>query len=975
MPERTIVSLSVNGRSVRHEIPSRTLLVDLLRDTMGLTGTHIGCDEGICGACTISVDGQTVKACMMFAVEADGCTVTTIEGLADGAQLNAVQQSFVDHHGLQCGYCTPGMIMSAQDLLERNPAPTRDEVRCGMSGNLCRCTGYKAVVESVVGAAADATATAHDEAAIDHAGLDEGAWTGRSVSRKEDRRLVMGEGEFTDDFHLPNQLYCAIVRSTRAHAWLRSIDVTAAASMPGVVRVITGAEAQQYWSPPTPTMEAFEGRRTGVYPMAVDVVRFVGEPIVAIVAESRYEARDAAAAVQIEYDGLPTVLTTHDAGEGVEVPKALLYKQWGDNRQVDFDFALGDVDAAFAGAHVVVDDVITSHRWGPVPLEMRVVNADYRASDGRLTVRLSTQTPHQDRTLISRVFGLPEASVRIIAGDVGGGFGAKLSIDVEYIPALMSILTNRPVNYVDTREEWMTSGTHAHDFTIDVSAAFSSEGRILGLRNRIVTDLGCDGAERAAGMAIPLVAAIYVPGPYVLPAYSTRAIGYVTNKAPYGGYRGYGKDLANVTIERVMDHAADALGLDRLEIRRRNLLEEYPHQMISGPIVEDGSIRECLDKLESVVDVQAFRERQAQARTRGKYLGLGIVSYIEPSGGGGPWSLFNVYESARVRMTPDGTVQVFTGNMRCGQGVETTLAQVTADRLGCSYERVSVYCGDTDTMPYGMGASSSRGVVIALGAVLKATDDLIEKLLIVAGELLEASPRDLVLGDDAVMVKGSPDTRVSLSAVANAAFFDPGGMFSMPGIENPTLESVGIYSSPHARHEPDEHGRTQDYACHATGAQAALVEVDTATGFVTVEEIIVVGDVGVVINPAGLDGQITGGTIQAFAGAVLEDHAYDAKGNPLSTTLRDYGFPNILSVPPVRIEHIVTPGSTTPIGAKGAGEGGQIATFSCIMSAVEDALQPFGVTVNELPLAPWKILDLITDSETGRIATTREHVG
>jgi len=964
MPENTIVSLCVNGRNVSQEIPTRTLLVDLLRDIVGLTGTHIGCDEGICGACTISVDGQIVKACMMFAVEADGCTVTTIEGLADGAQLNAVQQSFVDHHGLQCGYCTPGMIMSAQDLLKRNPEPTRDEVRCGMSGNLCRCTGYKAVVESVIGAAAESKTIADIEAASKHAGVDGGPWTGRSVPRKEDRRLVMGEGEFTDDFHLPHQLYCAIVRSTRAHARIRSIDVAAATSMPGVVRVVTGADAQQYWSPLTPTMEAFEGRTTGNYPMAVDVVRFVGEPIVAIVAESRYVARDAAAAVQVEYEGLPAVVTTVDAGEGLEEPTALLYEGWGDNRQMDFAFALGDLDGAFAAADVVVDDVITSHRWGPVPLEMRVVNADYRASDGRLTVRLSTQTPHQDRTLISRVLGLPEASVRVIAGDVGGGFGAKLSIDVEYIPALMSILTQRPVNYVDTREEWLTSGTHAHDFTINVSAAFSSEGRILGLRNRIVTDLGCDGAERAAGSAIPIIAAIYVPGPYVLPAYSTRAIGYVTNKAPYGGYRGYGKDLANVTIERVMDHAADVLGLDRLEIRRRNLLQEYPHQMITGPIVEDGSVRECLDKLESIVDVQAFRKRQAEARNRGKYLGLGIVSYVEPSGGGGPWSFFNTYESARVRMMPDGTVQVFTGNMRCGQGVETTLAQVTADRLGCSFDRVSVYCGDTETMPYGMGASASRGVVIAVGAVLKATDELIEKILIVAGQLLEASPKDLVLGDDAVMVKGCSDTRVSLSAVANAAFLYPGGAVGMPGVENPTLEALGIYTSPHARYEPDEHGRIQEYACHATGAQAALVEVDVATGFVTVEEIIVVGDVGVVINPAGLDGQITGGTIQAFAGAVLEDHAYDAKGNPLSTTLRDYGFPNIMSVPPVRIEHIVTPGSTTPIGAKGAGEGGQIATFSCIMSAVEDALQPFGATVNELPLAPWKILDLVSGARS-----------
>jgi carbon-monoxide dehydrogenase large subunit len=392
--------------------------------------------------------------------------------------------------------------------------------------------------------------------------------------------------------------------------------------------------------------------------------------------------------------------------------------------------------------------------------------------------------------------------------------------------------------------------------------------------------------------------------------------------------------------------------------------------MITGPVVEDGSVRECLDKLESIIDVPAFRKRQNEARENGKYLGLGIASYIEPSGGGGPWSFFNAYESARVRMTTDGTVQVFTGNMRCGQGVETTLAQVTADRLGCSYHRVSVYCGDTDTMPYGMGASASRGVVIALGAVVKATDDLIEKILIVAGQLLEVSPRDLVLGDDAVMVKGNPDARVTLSAVANAAFLYPGGTVSMPGVENPTLEAVGIYTSPYARFEPDEHGRTQEYACHATGAQAALVEVDVTTGFVTVDEIVIVGDVGVVINPAGLDGQITGGTIQSFAGAVLEDHAYDAKGNPLATTLRDYGFPNIQSVPHVRVEHIVTPGSTTPIGAKGAGEGGQIATYSCIMSAVEDALEPFGVTVNELPLAPWKILDLVSNDTTRLVDST-----
>jgi len=948
------VCIEVNGRAVSAHIEPRLLLVDFLRDYAATKGVRIGCEEGACGACTVLQDGRAVKACLVLAVRADGSQVTTVEGLAEGRTLSNVQEAFIGSHALQCGYCTAGMVMSATAFLRErgDEAFTDDDIRHALSGNICRCTGYANILHAVKVAAGRAAPLAVPE----NEQLNDDGWIGKPVPRREDRRIVAGRGRYADNVGQAGDLHAVAARATRAHARLKNVDTRRAKAMPGVHLVITGEEAKAHWQPISPTMDLLDLKLPQRYPLATDKVVFYGEPVALVVADTPYQAEDAARAVDIDYEDLPAnvgaLAATTASGDG------LLYPDWGSNIQVEFATTHGDVDSAFASADLVVDERIGSHRFGAMPMETRVAHASWDANEERLTVHASTQIPHLTRLMLARVFGIAETRIQVLAGDVGGGFGAKLSVDCEFLPVLGSLLTGRPVKWFESRSEWIHAGFAARDYHTRSRAAFKRDGTLLALETDILADVGCDGAERACGLGMPINGGTYAPGPYRCTVYRTHVRCVVTNKAPYNAYRGYGKDLANLLIERVLDQAADRLEIDPVEIRQKNLLLGYPHQLVTGPILENGTAHESLARLADVMNLRQLRVEQAKALGEGRYLGISLIPYIEPAGATFPGSLCQNYESVGMRITADGSVQVLTGMQNIGQGIETSYAQVTADILGAKLSDVSIAWGDTTAVPYGSGTYASRGAMFAVGAMIDAGEKLRRRVVIGAATLFGCADEAIAIKNG--IISNATDGRsMSFAEFAYAAYFQPGAEVVFDRADAPLLEAQGQYRHPQVSWKPDAQGRVQFYPTHANGAEGALVEVDPETGRIDVKKIWMVADHGVVLNELIMKGQIRGGVVQQLGGTLYENLAYDDAGIPLQKTLKEYGMPTVWAAPEIEIHHLVSPSPATRIGAKGGGEDGCIATSTALMSAVEDALRPFGVKVMTSPLSPSRIRAMI----------------
>ena len=785
------------------------------------------------------------------------------------------------------------------------------------------------------------------------------SWIGKSIKRHEDPRLVTGLGLFADDEQVPGLLHCAILRSPHPHARIVDIDTSRARAIPGVELVITGEEALEHWRPIGETFEVPGMKLPVVYGMAVGKAVFEGEPVVAVAAVDRYLAEDALEAIEVTYDVLEPVMTAARPGEpGAGDP---IYEGWDDNVQLAWAFAHGDPDRAFAEADVVVSARVGVHRYSAVPLEPRAVLANFDPAARTLTVRASTQVPHQSRTQYARIFGLPESSVTVYAHDVGGGFGSKLTIEGDVIPVLLSVVCGRPVKWAETREEWFLSApAGSRDYVHEGELALRADGTILGLRDRLVCDFGCDAFVRTSGAAALLVGGAYAPGPYRIENYDFDGAGIVTNKSSYGAYRGYGKDIANQLIERLVDRAAEELAIDPLDLRRRNLVDEFPHQLVTGPVIENGSFLGCLELLEEKMDIAGLRETRAAALREGRYLGIGAISVLEPSGGAFPASLFTGFETADVRLHADGTATALTGMQPLGQGVQTTYAQVVADAVGITPDDVRIIWGDTRAIPHGQGSWASRGASYGVTAAHEAGLEVRRKLLRVAVQLLDADAVDeLEIRNGEIWVTGAPDRRISVADAANAAYYSPGPYALLRGEAIPMLEASAVATNPEVSWVPDEYGRVRLYPTHGSGAIGCLVEVDPETGQVTVHHVWFVGDAGRLINPMVVDGQIRGSAVQAFGGTMFEQMAYDDEGRLLTRTLTDYQLPNQGSVPDIDVFHIETPSPITPLGTKGVGEGAHIGLGAALVAAAEDALRPLGVRVDATPLTPQRVKKLI----------------
>jgi len=777
-------------------------------------------------------------------------------------------------------------------------------------------------------------------------------YVGRSLLRREDRRLLTGQGQFIADLALPRMLHAVVVRSQLAHAHIRSVDFTRAAAMPGVAFAMSGADLLQLLPPVPEGQIAMPSKWATVIQhkflnpqeplLAHDKVRHVGEAVAIVVAETRDQAEDAAEQIVCDLDELPAVV---DPEAALRPGGPIVHERYGTNLIGAFSVGRGDVEAAFAVAPHRLKRRFYHHRYAAVPMECRGVVAAYDPRTSSATIWSSTQVVHWVRREAAALLGLPEARVRCVALDVGGGFGGKGHVYPEdLLVAFLARRLDRPVRWIEERREHMMSATHSRDQLHDLEVAFDGDGRILALRDDYIVDCG---AWNPIGSGVAYNTAVHLTGPYKIENLAASGKIVVTNKVPNAPYRGAGRPEAAFAMERTIDLVARTLGLEPAEVRRRNMIraEEMPYRVgipyrDGEPIVYDsGDYPGALEKaLAAVGGVAAFRERQRRARSDGRYLGLGIGCYIEGTGVG-------PFESAFVRVDPSGKIYVSCGAAPQGQGMETIFSQVMADLWKVAPEDVVLTFADTAAIAIGFGTMASRSTVTASAAMHVASGRLRDKVFSIAAHLLECAPADLELrpgssGGGVVGVAGVPGAEVSLAEVAQAA--RPGWEITRPPEVEAGLEET-CYWQPETV--------TWSYAVHV-----AIVEVDVETGRVTLDNYAVAHDCGTVVNPMLVEGQIIGGAVQGLGGVLCEAIAYDANGQLLSGSLMDYALPTAGDIPGITIIHQHSPSPLNPLGVKGVGEGGAVAPPAAVANAVCDALAPFGVEVNATPVKPELLL-------------------
>lgn len=770
---------------------------------------------------------------------------------------------------------------------------------------------------------------------------------GARMLRREDARLLRGRGRYVSDVALPGLLHAAFLRSPAAHARLESVDTSAALRLPGVVTVLTAADLDGVVSPMRAVSRAPNYRPCTTPVLAADKVRMVGEPIALVVAESRYTAEDGVAAMRLELDPLRPLLTMDDAlAEGAPA----IHDDAPENLFNHFEQTIGDVAGAFASAEEIVELQVEQQRYCAAALEGRVVAASYEPATGNLTVWLSSQVPHISRTGLARHLNLPENRVRVIAPDLGGGFGPKCVLYQEDLAVCAaSRLLGRPVRWASDRVEDFQATIHGREQTLHIRAAADYSGRVRA----VAADVR---ASNGAYAVWPLTAGLdsgqaseNVTGPYAIPCYERRVRAVVTNKTPMGPYRGVGRVLATFAMERVMDVLAARLGLDALEVRRRNLVREFPYTTAAGLRFESGDYVRMVDTLERATDWRALRAENEALRASGRYRGVGVAFAVEQSAYGAKamgsrlLEMTFGYDTSSVRFEPDGRVRVAVGLHNHGQGHETTIAQIAADELGVEVEEIDVVYGDTAIVPYGLGTWASRSTVCSGGATILAARDVRAKIVELAADMLEARPDDLEITRGFVGLRGSPSRGVSIAEVARRALHEP---HLLPeGIE-PGLEVTRRFMPP----EPGS---------FASALHAAHVELDPGTGEVRILDYWVVEDCGTVVNPMIVDGQVRGGVAQGIGGALLESLIYDEQGTLLTTSLMDYLIPTATEIPPIEVLHQESPSPNVPGGFKGMGEGGAVNAPVAVVAAVNDALAPFGVTSNHTPITPEWVLQAL----------------
>jgi carbon-monoxide dehydrogenase large subunit len=774
-------------------------------------------------------------------------------------------------------------------------------------------------------------------------GPDRSPEVGRARLRKEDARLITGQTTWTDNLQLPGLLHLAVLRSPLAHARIRRLDLSAARALPNVVAVYTAADLSDGWAPlPCAWPVTAEMVHPDHFPLAGEEVRYAGDGVAVVVARDRYTAADALEAIEVDYEALPAVVDL----ERARADEVLVHASAGTNTCFVWPFSAGDIDAAFDRAEVVVRRRFRQQRLIPSAMEPRSVVVTPIAAADEYTVYSATQIPHILRLMLALTTGVPEHKLRVVAPDVGGGFGSKLNVYAEEVIALaVARKLGRPVKWTESRSEAFQATIHGRDQIQDVAVAATRDGRLLGLKVDLLADLGAYLQLVTPG--VPLLGAFMYPAIYKMDAYAFTCTGLFTTKTPTDAYRGAGRPEATFAIERIMDELAGELGLDPMELRRRNWIrhEEFPYTSIAGLSYDSGNYEAATERAMELFGYEEMRAEQRRRRESGdtRQLGIGISTYTEMCGlapsrvlgslsyGAGGW------EAASIRMLPSGKVEVVTGSSPHGQGHVTAWSQIAADALGVPFEDVEVIHGDTRSSPQGMDTYGSRSLVVGGIAVHRAAEKVIGKARRVAAHLLEAADGDVQFDRGVFSVKGSPEATKTIQEVALATF----ASHDLPEGMEPTLNADHVvdpenFSFPHGTH-------------------LAAVLVDTETGKAELTRYVAVDDVGNVVNPMIVEGQVHGGLAQGIAQALYEEAVYDADGNLTTASFADYAVPSAVDLPHFETDRTVTPATTNPLGVKGVGEAGTIASTPAVVNAVLDAVRHLGMADVPMPTTPERI--------------------
>ena len=930
------VTLTVNG--VQRQISSAavTALFDTLRDEVRLTGTLVGCQSARCGACTIELDGQSAKACTVLTHQADEAEIKTIEGVSEGDVLDTLQAAFRRNHALQCGYCTPGMVMSARELLRQNPDPSETDIREGLKGNLCRCTGYENIIRAVKDAAEAIQPPAG--AAASDTGI------GAPVERVEDKRFLTGHGRYCADIQLPGQCFAAFARAPVPHAEIAGIDTSNALKMPGVISVLTGedvaadqiGELRCGWTVYSRDGDAMKGGARPI--LAREKVRFVGEAFAMVLAESEATARAAARAISLQYQTVPHNVLPEQAGSASH-----LFADAPEN--TCFDWLFGDEFGANRAienaAHVTRKD-LRNNRLIPNALEPRAAIGDYTPASGTATLYPTSQNPHMARKIIAETMGfVGEHNLRVISPDLGGGFGSKIFIYPEECACLWaSRRVGRPVKWVATREESFLCDAHGRDHVSTATLALDEDHRFTALKVETVANLGAYLSSFAAFVPTYLYGT-RLAGPYKTETIACAVRGVFTNTAPVDAYRGAGRPEATYLIETLVDAAARELAIDPVELRRRNLIQpsDFPYQTPVALEYDIGDYEAHLQRGLELADHANFETRRKAAAARGKLRGIGTSLYVEACGiapsavAGALGADVGLWESALLRFTPSGRLQVFTGSHSHGQGHETTFAQLVSSHFSLPLEHISVFHGDTDQTPVGMGTYGSRSLAVGGSAILKAADKIVEKGILIAAHILDLAPDEIRFEDGEFRQTGR-NAFVSLKDIVHAAYVP----HNYPEDLEPGLEASAFF---------DPLNFT-----YPSGTHVCEVESDPRTGHIDIVAFTAVDDFGKVVNPLIVEGQVQGGIVQGMGQALMEEGVYDPEtGQPVTSSYQTYTLPRASLRANVQTETTYTPCDNNPVGSKGCGESGAIGAPPAVMNAITDAL---GVRL-EMPATPEKV--------------------
>jgi carbon-monoxide dehydrogenase large subunit len=771
-------------------------------------------------------------------------------------------------------------------------------------------------------------------------------WVGRAIRRIEDPALVRGQGRFTAD--LPAAHWVRFLRSPNAAGTIESIKAPNGAVM------ITAADLKGV-KPILPMLHKFNYKPVAQPILADGEVRFVGEAIAAVVAASEEEAEDIVDAIDLVIaDNVPVI----DARAALEASAPQLHAEAPGNVILEGRIDTPGFADVWAGAAKIVKVEARSHRQNATPMEARAAHAAYDAASGRVTLTCTTQMPHLMRTAIADLLSTPEADLRVIAPDVGGGFGQKMSLCAEYVVLVwLARKLRSSVAWTEDRRENLIASFHSRDQYVTLEGAFDKDAKLLALRADVVSNVGAYSCFPTTSGVEPLMAMAEMPGPYDFRQYQCRARGVLTNTCTMAAYRGVSRPVITFTLERLMDKAARAFALDPVDIRRRNLIGTFPYVSAAGLTYDEATYKQTLEMAVEAIDLPAFRMRQKDARAKGRYLGIGFATFSERTGYGSPafaargMEITPGWETVHITVDPSGFVEARIGSSPHGQGLRTTLAQIIADEIGVDPQMIKIIHGDTDTSPYGWGTFASRSLVISGGATLIAARKVRAKLIKIASHMLEAAPDDIVLEDGEAKVAGT-DRAISIAKMARESYTQS---HRFNGEIEPGLTESGTYDPP----------GTFSNACHVT-----IVDVDVETGRAAIERYLVAEDAGRIINPMIADGQVHGGVAQGIGNALLEEIIYDDNGSPLTATLADYLPPTAHEIPVIELHHIETPSTESITKAKGLGEGGAIGPPAAVVNAINDALSPFGVDINELPATPQRIRAALRakESDQGRFA-------